>query len=84
MIRFDVFRFDYDTINVIVSGRAAVVMLVRHALLLTRAFTYSQKSFGAVAVVTALGITGSPGITESVARTRSSLRSSAGFQLPNK
>jgi len=83
MIRFDVFRFDYDTINVIVSGRAAVVMLVRHALLLTRAFTYSQKSFGAVAVVTALGITVST-ITESVVRTRNSLRSSAGFQLPNK
>jgi hypothetical protein len=35
MIRFDTFRFDYDTKNVIVFSRAAVVLLVRHALLLT-------------------------------------------------
>ncbi len=35
MIRFDTFRFDYDTKNVIVFSRAVVVLLVRHALLLT-------------------------------------------------
>jgi hypothetical protein len=34
MIRFDTFRFDYDTKNVIVFSRAVVVLLVRHALLL--------------------------------------------------
>jgi hypothetical protein len=33
MIRFDTFRFDYDTKNVIVFSRAVVVLLVRHALL---------------------------------------------------
>jgi len=32
MIRFDTFRFDYDTKNVIVFSRAVVVLLVRHAL----------------------------------------------------
>lgn len=30
MIRFDTFRFDYDTKNVIVFSRAVVVLLVRH------------------------------------------------------
>ena len=34
MIRFDTFRFDYDTKNVIVFDRAVVVLWVRHALLL--------------------------------------------------
>ena len=35
MIRFDTFRFDYDTKTAIVFSRAVVVLLVRHALLLT-------------------------------------------------
>ncbi|NCU32803.1 MAG: hypothetical protein EOM23_07720 [Candidatus Moranbacteria bacterium] len=35
MIRYDTFRFDYDTKNIIVFSRAVVVLLVRHALLLT-------------------------------------------------
>jgi hypothetical protein len=35
MIRFDTFRFDYDTKNVIVFSRAVVVLLVRHTLPLT-------------------------------------------------
>ena len=34
MIRFDTFRFDYDTKTSIVFSRAVVVLLVRHALLL--------------------------------------------------
>jgi hypothetical protein len=36
MIRFDTFRFDYDTKNVIVFSCAVAVLLVRHALLLTQ------------------------------------------------